>query len=169
VAGLKLIAFGIRRWFGTILVRNFGGSAIEVRGMSIRRNPDLGRQAVLWLATAFVILRGAAACGFIVLAAVEQPSGPLLLVGAIFGGIVTLCLAVAFQRDTQGSGRWMLSWLTRHRTNPRHVLRIGRKSLDVRTDYGTNSPPTLDSVRKAAEQNVTWVAHGTPQDRPRPR
>lgn len=136
--------------------------------MSIRRDPETGRQAVLWLATAFVILIGAAACGFIVLAAVEQPSGPLLVAGAIFGGFATLLVAAALRRDTQGSGRWMLSWLTRHRANPRHVLRIGRKRPRSTGNYGTNSPPTLDSVREAAEQNVSWVPHGPPPDRPRP-
>lgn len=137
--------------------------------MDIRRDPDSGRQAVLWLATAFVILFGAAACGFIILAAVDQPSQPLLVLASTFGGIVVVLIMTAFRRDGGGSSRWMLSWLIRERTHPKHVLRIGRKNRKADTTFGTNAPPTLESVRETAEQNVLWVPKGPAPDRRRPK
>ena len=138
--------------------------------MDIRRDPDSGRQAVLWLATAFVILIGAAACGFIILAAVDQPSQPLLVLGSIFGGIVVVLIMTAFRREGGGgSSRWMLSWLIRERAHPKHVLRIGRKRPKADTEFGTNAPPTLDSVRETAELNVRWAPKGPAPDRTRPK
>lgn len=136
--------------------------------MSIRRDPEAGRQAVLWLATAFVILIGSAACAFIILAAVERPSQHLLIWGAMFGGLVVLLLTLAVPSGKHGTSRWLLEWLVRERSNSRQVLRIGRKQRAARIEFGTNSPPTLDSVREASEQNVTWVPHGPPNP-PRPR
>ncbi len=138
--------------------------------MDIRRNPEPGRQAVLWLATAFVILIGAAACAFIIVVAVENPSQHLVIWGAMFGGLVVLLLSMAVPRDKHSATRWLRFLLSaRDRTDPRHVLRIGRKRKSAKEEFGTNSPPTLDSVRDAAEQNVSWVPHGPPPDRPRPR
>lgn len=137
--------------------------------MDIRRNPEPGRQAVLWLATAIVILIGAAGCAFIILAAVEQPSQNLLVLAAVFGGLIVFLGLMAIPGGSHRSNRWMFFWLTRNRTNPRNVLRIGRKRNTSKTEFGTNSPPTLESIREASEQNVSWVPHGPPPDRPRPR
>lgn len=131
--------------------------------MGIRRNSELGRQAVVWLATAFVILIGAAACAFIILASVEQPSQPFLVWGAAFGGIIVVFALVAVPRDKRQGNGWLRLWLASRRT-PRHVLRIGRKR-PAPTQFGTNAPPTLDSVREAAEQNVTWVPRSLPPQR----
>ena len=165
----RIDRFGNSRRLRYNPARDLAVPPFEVPGMSIRRNPESGRRAVLWLATAYVSLFGAAACAVIVLAAVRPPIEPLLVGGAIIGGFVVLLAVAMFRRDSQGSGRWMLYWLTRHRANPRSVLRIGRKRSETTPRYGTNSPPTLDSVREAAEENVSWVPHGAPQDRPRPR
>ena len=138
--------------------------------MAIRRNPEPGRQAVLWLATAFVILIGAAACAMIIVVAVEHPSLPLVICGAIFCGLVMLLVSMAVPRDKHSATRWLRFILSaRDKTDPQHVLRIGRKRKSAQGEYGTNSPPTLDSVREASEQNVSWVPHGRPPDRPRPR
>lgn len=53
--------------------------------MVIQRNPEPGRQAVLWLATAVVMLIGATGCAVIILAAVENPAFHLALWGGLFG------------------------------------------------------------------------------------
>ena len=137
--------------------------------MGIRRNPEPGRQAVLWLATAFVILIGAAACTFIILVAVEHPSAHFVVLGAMIGGLVVLLMSLAVHRDKHRVGSWLRFWLAaRGRTDPRSVLRIGRKRRLAAGEAGSNSPPTLDSVREAAEQNVSWVPHGPQPERPRP-
>ena len=138
--------------------------------MDFRRNPEPGRQAVLWLATAFVILIGAAACAFIIVVAVEHPSRHLLVLGAVFGGVVVLLIALALPGEKRDASRWLRLWLaTRDRAKPGNVLRIGRKRRSENGEYGTNPPPTLDSVREASDQNVSWVPHGPPPDRSRPR
>lgn len=137
--------------------------------MNIRRNPEPGRQAVLWLATAFVILIGAAACAFIILVAVDHPSLHFVVLGALIGGLILLLLSLAVRRDKHRASGWLRFWLAaRDRSNPRNVLRIGRKRRAATGEVGSNAPPTLESVREAAEQNVSWVPHGVPPERPRP-
>jgi hypothetical protein len=141
----------------------------EVQQMTIRRNPEPGRQAVLWLATAFVILIGAAACAFIIVVAVEHPSRHLMILGAIFGAVVVLLISMAVSGERRVGGGMLRLWFAaRDRTKPGNVLRIGRKRRSERSDYGTNPPPTVESVREASDQNVSWVPHGPPPDRPRP-
>lgn len=136
--------------------------------MPIRRDPELGRQAVLWLATAFVVLIGAGACAFIIVVSVEDPSQAFLFWGAVFGGLVVILISAALSREkTPGNGKLRL-WFLARRT-PKTVLRIGRKRSSEKQAFGTNAPPTLDSVREASEQIVTWVPHGSPPDRQRPR
>lgn len=131
--------------------------------MTLRRNSELGRQAVVWLATAFVILIGAAACAFIILASVEQPSQPFLVWGATFGGLVAVFGFLAMPGDKRQGNGWLRLWLASKRTAP-HVVRIGRKKA-APTQFGNNAPPTLESVREASEQNVTWVPRSLPPNR----
>ena len=136
--------------------------------MAFRRNPDPGRQAVTWLATAFVVVAGAASCAFIILGVVDQPARPLLVWGSLFGGIVLFLISLAVPRDTQIAKGWIRFWLaSRDKTDPNQVYRIGKKRSSAEVPLGTNQPPTLDSVREAAEQgaSVRWVPHGSsPED-----
>ena len=137
--------------------------------MVIPRNPEPGRQAVLWLATALVLLLGAAVCAFIILAAVENPSRHFILWGAIFGGLVMLMFWGALPRNKNSAmGRLRLWFAARNRSDPRNVLRIGRKAKPTKVEFGGNAPPSVESVRDAAELNVSWVPHGPPPNRPRP-
>lgn len=136
--------------------------------MDIRRNPEPGRQAVLWLATVSVVLIGVAGCIFIIAAAVEKPSEfiPLLC-----GVLILLALWLAWvltPRTPRHGSRWLHLWIASRNRADKSVLRIGRKRRSSRAEFGTNPPPTLDSVREAAEQNVSWVPHGAPSTRPRP-
>jgi hypothetical protein len=136
--------------------------------MNIHRNPEPGRQAVLWLATAFVILIGAASCAFIVLSAVDNPSWHLTGVGVCFAGLTIVLMRFTASRDKNSGTSWLRMLLfLRQKSDPKTVLRIGRRK-SATTPYGTNSPPTLESIRDAAEQNATWVPHGVPPDRQRP-
>lgn len=138
--------------------------------MAIRRNPEPGRQAVLWLATAVVMLIGAAGCAFIILAAVENPAFHLSLWGGLFTGVVVIMVWSSIPSDRNFSKRWLRFWLaTRDRSDNRHVLRVGRKQKPPKIEFGNNAPPSVDSVRDAAELNVSWVPHGSPTGRSRPR
>lgn len=139
------------------------------RPMAFRRNPDPGRQAVTWLATAFVVVAGAAACAFIILGVVDQPTKPLLVWGSLFGGIVLFLISLAVPRDTQIAKSWIRFWLaSRDKTDPNQVYRVAKKRSSAEVPLGTNQPPTLESVREAAEQgeSVRWVPHGSSPEGP---
>lgn len=135
--------------------------------MDIRRNPEPGKTAVLWLATVFVVVIGAAACAFIIVSAVERPSEQLFFWGGVFGAVIMVLLVMAFRRDKTFGNVWLTFWASTRTRNPKNVLRIGRKK-SAKPEYGTNTPPTLESVREAADQNASWVPHGAPPDRSRP-
>ena len=137
--------------------------------MAFRRNPELGRQAVTWLVTAFVVVAGAASCAFIIVAVVDQPTKPLLVWGSLFGGILLFLVSLAVPRDTQISKRWIRFWLAaRDKTDPNQVYRVAKKRSSDEMPLGTNQPPTLESVREAAEQgeSVRWVPHGSSPEGP---
>lgn len=137
--------------------------------MAFRRNSEPGRQAVTWLATAFVVVVGAASCAFIILGVVDQPTKPLLVWGSLFGGIVLFLTSLAIPRDTQIAKNWIRFWLaSRDKTDPNKVYRVGKKRITAETPLGTNQPPTLESIREAAEQgaSVRWVPHGSSPERP---
>src|SRR5262245_29941671 len=104
--------------------------------MDIRRNPEPGRTAVLWLATVFVIVIGAAACAFIIIAAVDRPSEQLLFWGGVFGGVIMVLIVMALRRDKHLGNLWLGVWAaTRRRSSPKNVLRIGRKRT-AKPEYG---------------------------------
>ena len=137
--------------------------------MAFRRNSEPGRQAVMWLVTAFVVVAGAASCAFIIVAVVDQPTKPLLVWGSLFGGILLFLISLAVPRDTRIAKRWIRFWLAaRDKTDPNQVFRVGKKRNSADTPLGTNQPPTLESVREAAEQgaSVRWVPHGSSPDGP---
>lgn len=136
--------------------------------MEIRRNPEPGRQAVLWLATVSVVLIGVAGCVFIIAVAVEKPSEYIpLLCGVLLLLALWLAWALTPRNKLSGNG-WLRLWIATRNRADKNVLRIGRKRKTAKAEFGKNTPPTLDSVREAAEQNVSWVPHGAPPNRPRP-
>lgn len=137
--------------------------------MAIRRNPEPGRQAVTWLVTAFVVVVGAASCAFIIVAVVDQPTRPLLIGASLFGGVILMLGLMAVPRDKQIAKSWIRFWLaSRDKTDPNQVYRVGKKRRSTEMPLGTNQPPTLESVREAAEQgaSVRWVPHGSSPEGP---
>ena len=137
--------------------------------MAFRRNSEPGRQAATWLVTAFVVVAGAASCAFIIMAVVDRPTRPLLIGAGLFGGLVLVLGLMAVPRDTQIAKSWIRFWLaSRDKTDPNQVFRVGKKRNSADTPLGTNQPPTLESVREAAEQgaSVRWVPHGSSPDGP---
>ncbi len=139
--------------------------------MAFRRDPEAGRQAVTWLASAFVVVVGAASCAFIILGVVDQPTKPLIVWGGLFGGIVLFLISLAVPRDRNIAKSWIRFWLaSRDKTDPNKAYRVGKKRPVADASLGTNQPPTLESIREAADQgaSVQWVPHGPPPDRSAP-
>lgn len=135
--------------------------------MPIRRNPDHERQAVSLLATAFVVVSGAAATAFMVLAVAEKVTWTDWLVwGAMFGGVVLLILSLLQPREKHISWYKLGFWIgTRDETDPLATYRFRKRRTQSEGALGTNQPPTLESVREAAESTVRWVPHGTVPER----
>ncbi|HUQ69774.1 MAG TPA: hypothetical protein VM165_09645 [Planctomycetaceae bacterium] len=132
--------------------------------MAIRRNPDPGRQAVAWLATAFVFLIGAVATALTLLAASERAGWRDWTVWAVlFVGVLTMLWALSGSADKSAAA--LYSWIrVRHRTNPLTLYkpRLRRNRGDGRA-LGSNQPPTLESLRESADTAVQWVPHSQPE------
>ena len=139
------------------------------RPMAFQRNSEFGRLAVTWLVTAFVVVVGAASCAFIIVAVVDRPTKPLLIGASLFGGVVLMLGLMAVPREKQLAKRWIRFWLAaRDKTDPNQVYRVAKKRSSAEVPLGTNQPPTLESVREAAEQgeSVRWVPHGSSPEGP---
>jgi hypothetical protein len=137
--------------------------------MNIRRNPQAGRQAVTWLATAFVFLIGAVATAVTLLSVSERAGWQDWTVWAVlFGGVLLMLWALSGGEKTGPAA--LYSWIrVRHRTDPLTLYKpsLKRRRGDGRP-IGATDPPTLDSIREAAESGVQWVPHSQPE-RERPK
>lgn len=138
--------------------------------MPIRRNRDHERQAVSLLATAFVIVAGAAATAFMVLAVAERASWTDWAVwGSMFGGVVFIILSMLQPREKQMGWQRLAFWTkARDDTDPLETYRFRKRRTSTTGGVGTNQPPTLESVRESAAQgSVRWVPHGSVPERDR--
>lgn len=132
-----------------------------------RRNSETGRLAVAWLATAFVVVIGAAASAFVIIAATEQPHQPLIVWGIAFGGL-TLVLFLMNMGSDRPFGKLQVWLSAQNRHDPTDEYRAARKRIQSREQYGSNGPPTLESVRDSADFNGTWVPRSSTSSRTRP-
>ncbi len=136
--------------------------------MAFRRKPDSGREAVLWLATAFVVLQGAAVAAFLLLAAFDNPSWKTWAVwAALFGGVSAGLWLMNYPLSSMLKWQDLSFWLsTQDRTDPLETYRFRRRRSRNAQPTGTNQPPTLESLREAADNSpVRWVPHGPPPER----
>uniref|UniRef100_A0A7C2JZ14 Uncharacterized protein n=1 Tax=Schlesneria paludicola TaxID=360056 RepID=A0A7C2JZ14_9PLAN len=138
--------------------------------MPIRRNPDTGKQAVTWLATAFVFLVGAIATALTLLSMAERAGWQDWTVWAgLFGGAVLMLWALSGSGE-KGPANARFFWVrVRSRTDPLTVYKPKRRRSSDGRPLGSNQPPTLESVREAAESSVQWVPHSQPERERPPR
>lgn len=136
--------------------------------MRRRFSTDSGRQATTLLASAFVVLLGATATAAMLLAVVEQPGWRDWAVwGATFGGAVLLLHSlhrpIATRFRWQSLGFWLQM---QDRTDPLATYKFRKRRSNRQEPYGTNQPPTLESLRDADDSPVRWVPHGPDPERP---
>lgn len=136
--------------------------------MAVQQNRDAGRNAVALLATAVVLLFGAAACAFLILTAVDRPGWPLAGAAAFF----TLFSIVLFTWGTRSEQprerQGLLAWLRgRETVDPCESYRPHLRKPQSQ-DFGTIAPPSVESVREAAEDFVRWVPHSSVEECRRP-
>ena len=129
-----------------------------------RRNSDSGRLAVIWLATAFVVVIGAGASAFVIIAASDQPEGPFVVWGVSFAGLILVLLAMSIRWDRPVS-RLQLWLSTKDRSDPTDAYRAARRRTKSREQFGSNEPPSIESVRDAANHGGAWVPHSSQSSR----
>ncbi len=131
-----------------------------------RRNSDSGRQAIIWLATTYIVLIGAAASAFVLFAAAEQHQGPWIVWGGCFAGI--MFVLIVFNIRWEEPLNQLKFWLSfQNRRDPADEYQAARRSIHAREKYGTNVPPSVDSVRDAADHGGAWVPRSSASKRQR--
>jgi hypothetical protein len=125
-----------------------------------RRSTDSGRQAVVWLATTFVIVIGAGASAFVIFAGTDRPERPFMIWGLSFAGLVLLLagLNLRWEQHLSRLRVWLMSY---DRSDPTDVYRAARRSAKSREQFGSNQPPSIETVRDAAKHNGAWIPHGS--------
>ena len=133
-----------------------------------RRNSETGRLAVIWLATAFVVVIGAAASAFVIFAATDKRQFPLVIWGIALGGLVIALISHSLRWD-QPIGRLQTWLLAQNRSDPTDEYRAARRSIRLREQLGNNEPPSVESVREAANQGGAWVPRSSASPRSSPK
>ena len=121
-----------------------------------RRNSDSGRMAVAWLATAFVIVIGAAASIFVIVFATEERKGPLIVSAIALSSLVMILVSLSVRRDNPVN-RLHLWFSAQNRSDPTDDYRAARRRIKDREQLGQNEPPTVETVRDAATHGNAWA------------
>lgn len=130
-----------------------------------RRNSDAGRMAVVWLATVIIIFIGAAASAFVIFASTDQVRIPLTIWGVSFAGLFILLFiwSIRWEEPINQLKFWLAS---RDRHDPTGGYQAARRSIQMNEEYGSNTPPTVDTIRDAANHGGAWVPRSN-VERPR--
>jgi len=126
--------------------------------MTSGRSPHgSGDQAAAWLATVFTLAGGLFACIFLVITSGEHPGRPMLIaIGLIILLLLTLWLLREKPPEAQQQSLKIWFWWKKKETDCYEYKPRPRKR-SRNSDYGTQSPPTLDSIREQADEQRTWV------------
>jgi hypothetical protein len=136
--------------------------------MAFQRNRDAGRSAVALLATAVVLLFGAAACGLLILTAVDRPGWPLAGAAAFFL-VLSVTLFTWGGRTERPQGRLdLFAWLRGRDTSDPLKDYQPRVRRPEAQQFGTNAPPSVETVREAADEFARWVPKSTVDEARRP-
>lgn len=84
----------------------------------------------------------------------------------LFMGVCLLLWSLGSTPDKQRGWQSLATWLrSRDRTDPLATYRFRRRHTGPRNGPA-NQPPTLESLREAAESATTWVPRSSVPDRP---
>tara|TARA_R110002049_G_scaffold75184_6_gene193567 strand:+ start:1044 stop:1481 length:438 start_codon:yes stop_codon:yes gene_type:complete len=116
-----------------------------------------GDQAAAWLATVFTLTGGLFACIFVVVTSGEPPGRPMMVaIGVITVLLLTLWLLRDKPPESQQEKLKLWHFWKKQEADPYEYKPRPRKKRH-HTDYGTNQPPTLESIREATDEQRTWV------------
>ena len=131
-----------------------------------RRNSDAGRMAVVWLATVVIIVIGAFASAFVIFASTEQVQVPMTIWGCSFTGLFLVLFLMNMRwEEPINQLKFWLSWSDRN--DPTDGYRAARRSIEMREQYGTQAPPSVESVRDAQDHGGAWVPRSSSGKRSR--
>jgi hypothetical protein len=135
--------------------------------MAFHRDPDAGRKATVWLAVAFTLTCGAGVCSFIILAFAESARHAFFVLAGLLVGILLMLWGISAPRDRNLPRHRLLFW-TKEKEQIDAAATYQPRPRRHRKEPGGNQPPTVESVREIAQQNVRWVPHGPAPRRDRP-
>ncbi len=123
-----------------------------------------GRNAVLFMATTFVMSSGIILCSFIVTAFDDDVSQPMMAVVGLFlgtAGVLWLSREKSEEEKNRPGPFCLLISLFRRRSAdlPRRKYRPVRKKYLQIEEYGTNHPPSVESIRQQLNNLNTFVPH----------
>lgn len=126
--------------------------------MTSGRSPHgSGDQAAAWLATVFTLAGGLFACIFVVVTSGEPPGKPMMFaIGMIVLLLLTLWLLREKPPEAKQQSLKLWHWWKKDETEAFEYKPRPRKRSHA-TDYGTQSPPTLESIRDRVDDQRTWV------------
>jgi hypothetical protein len=116
---------------------------------------DYGRYAAGLFASTIVVTAGAGLCAFIAMAFSPDLTRPLVIVGAgVIGLALTMWLLLA--RPVRRAGNSNLLLAQRAKTGMYLESFRPRVRRPEQKRYGTNQPPTAESLRQIKEDTNTW-------------
>lgn len=133
-----------------------------------KRGSGFGSTAAIWLATTIVLVLGAVGTAFVILiSAPDDYEVPLMVWAGIFTGIILL-IAV-FNIRWEEPVNQLKFWLSfQNKPDPADAYDAARRRTKHREEYGNLPPPSVESVRDAANHGGAWVPRSN-SDRTRPR
>jgi len=112
--------------------------------------------ATAWLATAFIIVIGAAASVFVIVFVTDERKGPLIVSAIALSSLMMILVSLSVRRDNPVNRlhRWFSA---QNRSDPTDDYRATRRRIKAREQLGQNEPPTVETVRDAANHGNAWA------------
>lgn len=126
--------------------------------MASGRSPyGSGNQATAWLATVFTLTGGVFACLFVLVSNGESPGKPMLITLSL---MILAILILWLLRDKPPEARQhslkLWYWWKKEESDSFEYKPRPRKRSH-KSDFGTQTPPTLESIRERTDDQRTWV------------
>ncbi len=130
---------------------------------------NLEDRAISVLATTFVLAAGVVVSLFMCVLFAEDPKEPALFAAAVFGTTAWLLYCLRDRPECSGSRQAssLVRRLLGRRNKPTTIRYRPRiKRADVRcVRYGTNQPPSVETIRDLTDGMRTWVPSRVPPRR----
>jgi len=125
---------------------------------------EMAERAATLLATVFVVVGGALVCGFIITVFADSMTAPILAFAGVAGGVFVIyrLLRDKPRRKTIETSLLSLLRWKQPEDAPYVPRRRPRGHEPVIHEFGTNQPPSAESVRKIRDESTTtWVPSKT--------